>query len=168
MYLRTFNQAGFVDQLMSGLPCFGGACNLGSATAVNFGPSEKLTGFDFALQPGSAIAGQVRGVAGGMPIEGATVELYSATGIARWGDYRLTTQADGRFRSYGMAEGIYHLVVTVPAGRFAGRYVYGAKPKPGVWTRFSDGTPIVLDSAAGVAGIDIVLDSTAVHFDGFE
>ena len=168
-YLRTFNQLGFVDQLFLARPCPGGACLLNAGTPIFFGPNAQLSGYDFSLQPGAAISGTVRAFKGGAPVEGATISLNTASGVARYRDYMFTTSADGSFRTYGLADGTYFLEVLVPPGRFGGRYVYGAINGPGQPTPpVTSGTPILIEFANGAPDIEIVLDPTIVHFNGFE
>jgi len=170
MYLRTVNAAGYDDQIHDGVPCLGGNCPLGTGTPIHFGPGEHVEGFDIAMHKGAAISGSVRGLARGAPIEGARIELRNGTGIPlRVDDHYLVTGADGGFDSYGLVDGRYFLQVQITAGRFAGRHVYGAAVAPGEPVPLvTAGTPIDIEGAVGVSGIDIVLDPVTVFFDEFE
>lgn len=170
LYLRTFNQAGRVDQLHLAMPCWGGNCNLAAGTPILYGSGAQMSGYDFALPLGASISGVVRGLAGGMPLEGVAIRLHiSAARPARYQDYEFKTNANGQFQTYGLIDGSYYLEVVVPSGRFAGRYIYGAihdseQPYPPI----SAGTPVLVESGNSVSGIEIVLDPITVYGDGFE
>ncbi len=169
--LRTFNHAGYADQLSGTIPCLGASCVLTDAIEITMAHDEDIAGMDFLLEVGSSIAGRVLARTGGPGIGDAVIGIYDAqANHVRSIDYwRLRTAADGQFHSFGLATGTYYLTATVGQGVISRVYVYGAvgipgQPPPPVLS----GTPIVINPGTNVANLEFVLEGETVHWTGFE
>lgn len=169
--LRTFNHAGYADQLSGTIPCLGASCVLTDAIRITMGHDEDIGGMDFLLEAGNSIAGRILARSSGPGIVDAVIGFYDAqANHVRSIDYwRLRTTADGRFHSYGLADGTYYLTATIGEGAVSRVYVYGAANTPGQPPPpVLSGTPIVINNGTSVAHLEFVLEGETVHWTGFE
>ncbi len=92
----------------------GGALGYGrETTTVELGQDEDQGGVDIALGAPCEIEGRVVD-ASGEPVNGASIFLYDASGVPVDAFSTTTSNASGRFRSEGLAEGTYTLFARTP------------------------------------------------------
>ena len=97
---------GLLDELYDDLPCAGGppnGCSLTSGHPIVVPAGTTLSGIDFELGHGAAIAGRVRDAQTGDPLAGVVVNAWGSAGQTIGYTY---TDSVGRFLLSGMASGI--------------------------------------------------------------
>ena len=113
--LKTVNSAGYIDRVRGGDHCSPEPCALASGTVTNVA-SANITGQDITLSLGGAISGVVTTPQEGglppIPLPLGTAWIYSETGqlVKQGGIF------NGSFFVNGLANGIYHMVVTNGSG----------------------------------------------------
>lgn len=103
--LRSANVGGFIDRVYGGDSCSPTACNIndGSAIAVS---GATVSGIDFALDPGSSIAGTATDPFGN-PLPDGTAVLLDASGL----QVTTTPINDGLWSFDGLSDGTYYLLI---------------------------------------------------------
>jgi 5-hydroxyisourate hydrolase-like protein (transthyretin family) len=148
--VKTLNQAGYVDELYSDVPCVTSSCSTASATPVSVVVGSSTT-VNFVLDPGGRIAGVVRDEAG-VPLPGARVDIYNAAGTFVEG---ATTDGGGAYlNGRGLTGGTYFART-----RQTGAYVselYDNAVCAGQ-CQVNRGTPITVALGATTGGIDFAL-----------
>ncbi|MFC1777985.1 hypothetical protein ACFL3I_11705, partial [Pseudomonadota bacterium] len=109
--LKTVNSSGYIDQVRGGDDCSPEPCALASGTVINVA-SANVTGVDMTLSLGGQISGVVTSAQEPplppIPLPLGTAWIYSDTGqlVKQGGIF------SGSFFINGLANGIYHMVVT--------------------------------------------------------
>ena len=149
-FARTFNSAGYLDELYDDLPCVG-SCTVTSGTRIRVTASQT-TQVAFALASGGRIAGAVRS-SGGDPLPDVTLTFYDASG--RWAGNSFT-DATGNYVSGGLPDGAYYVRTLNSRGYLD--EVYDDVPCPGGSCAASSGRPVVVTAASTATGVDFTLD----------
>jgi protocatechuate 3,4-dioxygenase beta subunit len=116
--------------LVGGVECSGGCSHVPELYDDVWWPTEPLSGYqategtpvsatvgqttpgiDFALDPASAISGEVRDLESAEPVEGSIVRLYDAAGNALWHTY---TNSEGAYVLDTLASGTYQVAAAHP------------------------------------------------------
>ncbi|MCP3964250.1 MAG: hypothetical protein GY719_40995 [bacterium] len=152
--LHVEDSFGHVAELFDDLPCPGGACEPSAGTPVGVSLGLITGGVDFELDLGGTIAGTVSDALTGEPIRYADVVATDLLGAARWyGD----TDSDGAYLVQGLPPGTYAVYsITYDSGD----QLYDGIPCPGGppgGCNLAAGTPIVIEGAETVEGIDFTL-----------
>ena len=80
-YVKTYNSAGYIDELYNNIPCPLGSCpNTGTGTGVAVSGGVTTNGINIALTPGSTISGFVTDASSGLPLANGFVYFYSSGG----------------------------------------------------------------------------------------
>lgn len=101
---------GWIDILFDGTPCPGSACDVttGDPIVLGGGPNVDAGGvsFDFSLDAGGTINGQVRNAISQLPAGGVNVNVYNDQGVF-YGSYQ--TDDGGNYMTVGFPPGLYYL-----------------------------------------------------------
>ena len=101
---------GWIDILFDGTPCPGSACDVTTGDPIVLGgaPDAEAGGvtFDFSLDAGGTINGQVRDAYSQLPAGGVNVNVYNDQG-AFFGSYQ--TDDSGHYMTVGFPPGVYYL-----------------------------------------------------------
>jgi hypothetical protein len=156
--LFTENRLGYIDNGWPDNPIYGnpfcGAFTGGSPTFTD--PNQQLSGVDFALTSGAAIAGRVTAVE--YPSIGliARVRVWQGTDQGLVMVWSGDTDADGNYESSGLQLGTYYVVSRLDDDVQC--QVYAGYPCDGNVSSGIDSlqsTPIILDSDATHTGVDL-------------
>jgi len=80
-YARTYNGAGWVDELYSDFPCPGGSCpNVTTGTPILVSPGLPTSAIDIDLVKGGTISGRVTDAGTDAPLAGAWIYIYDVDG----------------------------------------------------------------------------------------
>lgn len=167
--LRSFNSAGYVDQVYDGLPCLGGNCQPLAGNRLNISHDQDLFGYDMALEAGASISGTILQFPDGPPLEEVAITIYDANGneIRNFDSERLRSRENGHFQTFGLADGVYYLLA-----RFGDVFrVYGVPKQPGApgpGATPLEGTPVTIANGQSVVDLNFVLFSDDILIDGFE
>jgi len=144
----------YLTQVYRGVNCYGVACKpttYGTAVAVTKGATTQ--GIDFELVLAGSISGTVRAAAGGAPVPGAAVVVYSASGAIV---DEMSTSASGNYStSRPLTAGTYYVTASLSSTYlkqlFGGTNCAVECPEP------STGTPVTVTASAQTTGIDFSL-----------
>ncbi len=152
-YARTFNFAGYVDEIYNDIasPGFSGNPLTGTPIAVTTGATTS--GIDFALTPGGIISGTVTSSATGLPIASVSVSVFNSTGASVTS---ASTNASGLWvTSTGLPTGTYYARTSNSAGYL--NEIYNDIANPFGSVSVVTGTPIAVTTGATTSGIDFAL-----------
>lgn len=145
----------FRDTVGAHLPIAPSGSAPGSQTApVVVTVGATTGGVDAAMTVGGTLSGRVTDRSTGLPIQGVCV----ATSVWGGADTDRCTDADGRYRTAGLAPGTHNLVISDPFGRYADGYYDG--PDAGdeidniaiVGTGDTSGFDLTLDEGGSISG----------------
>jgi hypothetical protein len=152
-YVRSGNWGGYVDELYNNIYCPNRHCDVLQGTAVVVTLGEDTNNIDFALDRQARIRGTVRDAVTQQPLEYVYVEIFDTnTNLVAYG----YTDDYGRYTAEGLPAGSYY-AKTYDAYGYQDE-MYDNVPCPDGVCNWSDGTVIVLTTAATVSGIDFNLD----------
>lgn len=159
-YLVTDNQLGYVDEVWEDIPC-AAVCDPEEGTPVAL-VAGGVAEIDMELDSGGIITGAVTAVDGGDPAADVTIVLYDNVG--GFADFSATDEL-GVYAFGGLPGGSYY-VRALSTALLVGE----------VWPNMSCshicdptlGTLIVVPSGGTIEGIDLELESSVLHIDGFE
>jgi len=102
-YARTFNYAGYVDELYDNSPCV--SCDVTLGTLIPVAVGSETPGIDFELEKGGSISGRITSAWTGDPIADTGVEIFNSQGTFVSYGY---SDFSGNYQSYGgLAAGNY-------------------------------------------------------------
>lgn len=154
--VRTQNEEGIRDEVWDDRPCTGGLlCDFGSGDLVTVESLDTTSGIDFALDPGGAIAGTVRRVFNGDPLEAIRIEAWTFPDLELAG--AAMSAADGSYFLGGLGAGDYLVFAESPE---ITDELYDDVACPGGFTGFGAGC----DAAEGSV-VAVTLDSTTAGID---
>jgi uncharacterized repeat protein (TIGR03803 family) len=150
-FLRTFNNQAYIDELYDDVVCLSD-CALGNARAITVfaGGTARV---DVSLQKGLAIAGHVRDASTGVPVGGASVDVFDDAGnfiSSSW-----TSQA-GAYMSTGLPAGSYFARTSNDRGY--PEMLYNAITCIAKRCDVRAGTRISMDSSALPSDVDFALE----------
>lgn len=159
-FLMTDNQLGYVDEVWEDLPC-AAVCDPEEGTPIELA-AGGVADLDIELDPGASLSGMVTAVDGGDPAPDVTILLYDDEGGLT--DLSLTDEF-----------GIYEFG-GLPGGSYFLRALSTALLVGEVWPDMScsytcdptQGTEIVVLPGGTVDEINLELESSVLHIDGFE
>jgi 5-hydroxyisourate hydrolase-like protein (transthyretin family) len=143
---RTFNSAGYVDQLYSGISC---PCAITSGTPIQVTAGTNLSA-NFALTVGGQIAGSVTDRVTGNTLPGVTVEVFNSQGVA---GNSAVTDASGSYVIRGLPTGTY-FERTVNLLGFVDELYFGLNC---VGCSVTTGTPINVTAGSTTPAINFTL-----------
>jgi hypothetical protein len=150
-YARSFNEAGYLDELFADLPCALDTCNVTDGQTITVAANTITSGVDFALAPGGAITGTVSDEISGLAIGGGFVHIYDSDG--NWVTWDQAQPSGYRSRR-GLPSGNFRAV----AQSFHGyRDELFAGIPCGTGCDVTTGTGIEVTAGATTSGIDIPL-----------
>ncbi len=144
----------FVTELFDNIPCPGGNCDRTIGTPVVVPDSGTAAGIDFALAVGDSISGTVTVEGSGLPIPGAHIDFYDATG-----NYAGSANTDesGAYAARGLQGGSYIVAVDASDQGFFVE-MFDNIPCPAGDCDLTTGTPVVVPDSGSATGIDFALD----------
>lgn len=145
---------GYVDEAYNNLACPFGSCGVATGTGITVGATD-VTGIDFSLDKGGAIRGTVTATAGGAPIPGVQVSVF--TGAGRLAG-RANTLQNGNYLVQGLSPGTYFVVTANNAG-FLDESYNNIPCEP--FCNPVDGTSVTVTGTATTTAINFALDSAA-------
>jgi hypothetical protein len=152
-FVRTHAPAGFLDEVYDGLPCQTGSCNITNGDALALDTDKS--GVDFSLQPGAGIRGNVENAQSGMPVLGALVDVYNASGTKV---LTASSLSDGSYATPALTPGNYFLA----AGRSGyAPELYLEQACPGGVCAPLSGTAATVGAPNDTLGIDFTLQPDA-------
>jgi hypothetical protein len=151
-YLRTYNSAGFLDELYDDKPCLG-SCTVTNGTPVAVSVGSTSSGKNFALAAGSRFAGHVRDSATLAPLKGVSIQLYDDSG--RYVTSGYTDDAGAFLTGTGVPPGTYFARSYNSAG-YVNELFGGALCVASC--DVTSGTPIPVFGSGVVSGIDFSLE----------
>jgi hypothetical protein len=105
------NVPGLANQLYNGLPCPAGPsggwiCNTSAGTPITITTGANTSNIDFAMPAAGSISGTVTNSAGGAPLSGIAVQVFSNTGVFLGNVF---TDASGSYTFGSMTAGSYYV-----------------------------------------------------------
>jgi hypothetical protein len=169
MGLNQTEAGGWIDILYNSMPCPGSTCDVTMGTPIDLGPApvptEGLQGvtYDFALNAGGTITGQVRDFSSQLPASGVEVNVYNSNGEF-YGSY--VSDNNGYYLTVGFPAGTYYLTTSnngaLIDAKYGGGYCEGQSCDP------LDATPIEIIGSNSVAGADFELKPDFIFRSGLE
>ena len=150
-FARTFNSAGYLDQVLGGSIC-APACGVTGGTPIAVPSSGTVTGVNFALTPGGRIAGTILDATTSQPIRNVTVLVYDGTGAV------VGTAASNSLGDFvtsgGLVAGQYHVVTSNNLGyveqAFPGVDCVGCDPT-------TTGNPVTVSLGSTATNVNVTL-----------
>jgi hypothetical protein len=149
-YARTWNTAGYVNELYDDHPCPPTCDPVSNGTIIGVQVGADTGGIDFELDSGGSISGTITDAGTAQPIANMTVEIWDANG-----DYATGTvsQTNGHYEVTGLSPGTYFATtwntLGYPGALYHGYSCQGCEALLG--------TPIVVIAEAATQGIDFEL-----------
>jgi hypothetical protein len=166
MGLSQTAAGGWIDILYSNMPCPGSTCDVTMGTPIDLGPiapAGQGASFDFSLDAGGTITGQVRDYNSQLPASGVEVRVYNDSGIY-YGSY--VTDDNGYYMTVGFPAGTYYLTTfnngALLDGKYGGDYCLDESCNP------LDATPIEIVGTNAVTGADFELRPDYIFKSGLE
>jgi len=158
-YVRTSNNAGYINQQWHNLPCPQSGCLSTAGTPVVVSGTATTTGIDFALSLGGRISGKVTDASNSQALPSVTITVFSSSGVNLGS---LNTDGLGNFTTSGLAPGSYYLRASSNGVTFQNNQpvafvdqLYGGTPCPCLNPTL--GTPVAVTSGATTSGINFAL-----------
>ena len=104
-FAAVIDPGSFGNQIYSGLTCANNSCNVTNGTAINVSTGATVGNVNFALVAKGSISGTVTNAAGGAPISGIQVQVFSLSGTLL-GNQNTTS---GVYTFEGLAIGSYYV-----------------------------------------------------------
>ena len=147
-YAKTYNTQGYTDQLYDNLPCVN--CVIATGQPIVVSATQTVSGINFALSKGGAIAGRVTDEASGNGVAGVLINIYSSGGtFVGWAQ----TSAGGSYSVGGLLPGTYNVKTSNTLGYIDELY----DNLPCLGCTATTGKPIVVGAAQTVSGINFAL-----------
>lgn len=167
MGLNQTVSGGWIDILFDGTACPGSACDVTTGDPIVLGgPSNGFKGvqtFDFGLNAGGTISGQVRNFADQLPASAVSVNVFNDQG-AYFGSYQ--TDNSGHYMTVGFPAGTYYMTTSnngaLLDAKFGGDYCLDESCDP------LDGTPVVIVGDESLVNKDFNLKPDYIFKSGLE
>jgi hypothetical protein len=151
-YAKTYNSAGYIDELYDNTTCLGSACSVLTGTPITV-TTGTTTGVDFALGKGGAISGIVTDAATGLPLPNVSVYVLDSAGKQITSGY---SSSSGTYMSRsGLVTGTYYLRTYNSSGYLD--ELYNNLPCPGGQCTVTSGTPVSVVIRETTGGISFAL-----------
>ena len=147
-YARTFNSAGYIDELFDGVAPRSGF-SAGTPIIVTDGGTANLV---FRLEQGGRVAGQITNAATTAPIAGVWVDVFDDTG-RHVGSTPQTDATGTHITPFGLPAGTYYLQTNNN-----GSWVNELYADHKTFDRVLDGTPVAVTLGVTTNGINFALD----------
>ncbi len=152
-YARTYNFAGYLEEVYNNLSCPQGVCTITSGTPISVTDGSTTTGIDFALAPGGRIGGTVTDTPTGLPLGNVGIDIYNSGGSYVTNGYADTS---GAYTSYsGLPSGTYYARTWNSLAYID--ELYNNISCAGGSCTVTGGTPITVTVGATTTGIDFGL-----------
>jgi hypothetical protein len=169
MGLHQLETGSWIDILYSSQPCPGSTCDVTMGTPIDLGPGSVApehvngTGYDFSLDQGGTLSGQVKDAMSQLPASGVEVNVYNESGDF-YGSY--VTDNEGYYLTAGFPAGNYYLTTSNDGAlvdvKFGGDYCFESTCNP------LDATPIVIEGSNPVSGADFELRPDYIFKSGMD
>jgi len=174
MGLNQVASGGWIDILFDGRPCPGSACDvtmgdpivLGAAPVPEGDGKETISGgpvFNFNLDAGGTISGQIRNADNQVPASGVAVNVYNSVGEF-YGSYQ--SDSNGYYMTVGFPVGTYYLTTSNNGAlldiKYGGAYCSDENCQP------LDAEPLVISSNQDVISADFDLPPDYIFRSGLE
>ncbi|MGJ8662178.1 MAG: MSCRAMM family protein [Marinicella sp.] len=173
MGLNQTEAGGWIDILFDGTPCPGSACDVTTGDPIVLGgpgieSANGLDGvggtvYDFGLNPGGTITGQVRNKFNQVPASGIDVNVYDSSGEF-FGSYQ--TDNDGNYMTVGFPAGTYYLTTSNNGAlldvMYGGAYCIDGNCNP------LDASPLVISGSETLVDRDMELNPDYIFRNGME
>jgi hypothetical protein len=162
-FLRTNNNAGFIDELYDNITWAGGDVTTGTPVAVTTGITTP--GINFALvQGGGGFSGTVTDAGTGLPLVGIQVQVYGSNGFFMKSQ---NTNTSGQYTLTGLPAGNYFSRTNVTNTQAYVNELYNNKPcHPSC--NVTTGTAIAVTNGATTPGVDFSLAANFVQNGRFD
>ncbi len=162
---------GWIDILFDGTPCPGSACDVTTGDPIVLGgpgAAEGLNGaggpvYDFGLNAGGTITGQVRNADSLVPASGVNVNVYNSSGDF-FGSYQ--SDDDGQYMTVGFPPGTYYLTTSNNGAlldiKYGGDYCLDESCDP------LDAVPLVITGNEALVDRDLLLKPDFIFKQGLE
>jgi hypothetical protein len=171
MGVNQTEAGGWIDILFDGTPCPGSACDVTTGDPIVLGPviagpnnpTGTVSSYNFGMNAGGTITGQIRNASNQLPAGGVQVNVYNSNGDF-YGSYE--SDDNGYYMTVGFPSGTYYLTTTnngaLIDAKYGGGYCENETCNP------LDATPVVIVSDEAVAGVDFDLKPDYIFKAGFE
>ncbi len=169
MGLNQTEAGGWIDILYDGTPCPGSACDVTTGDPIVLGgptiEGNQFGGvsFDFGLDAGGTITGQIRNFNDQLPASGVNVNVYNSDGDF-YGSYQ--TDSSGNYMTVGFPPGTYYLTTSnngaLLDAMYGGAYCVNQSCDP------LDADPLVITGNEALVGIDFDLRPDFIFKTGME
>lgn len=161
-YAKTFNQAGYQDEIYNNIPCIASRCTVSEGTPIPLYAGDTIQNVDFDLSPGGTVSGTVSAAATGLPLENVLVYLFDKTGA--FVTYGYSNSCGGYTTIHGVPDGSYYLRTFNSFGLID--EVYNDVLCPNGSCSLFSGSPVAVTPAT--KGIDFSLSEQILLRDEFD
>jgi hypothetical protein len=152
-YLRTWNNAGLVDEAYGDVSCPGAGCAVISGSPVAVTTGQQTANVNFALAPGGTIAGTVTNASTGQGTGSNPVYFYTSTGAYVGG---VGVATDGTYVSPALPTGSYFARTGSTTSALLDQIYNGLPYLPGA-TNITAGTAVSVTSPSQTTGVNFAL-----------
>ncbi|MCB1583868.1 MAG: carboxypeptidase regulatory-like domain-containing protein [Xanthomonadales bacterium] len=171
MGLNQTEAGGWIDILYSNMACPGSTCDVTMGTPIDLGPlapaqqgtDKGNATYNFSLNAGGTITGQVRDFNSQLPASGVEVKVYNDSGTF-YGSY--VSDDNGYYMTVGFPAGTYYLTTfnngALLDAKYGGDYCIDESCDP------LDATPIEIVGTNAVSGADFELRPDYIFKSGLD